>query len=257
MPIVLSTNEWILINDIIYRINSEKEIKKVQKIFLELVTILIPNNASCFFLADNTNQSLLMQGVGIGLNENDLNRYLDNGQDLDYIKEIMVSGRSMVYRETDYFSEEEREATAYYQKYYAPKDFHYCIQVTFSHRNKFLGVVSLYRSKKENDFDQKDFFILDILKEHISLRLFVGDMNIAEAAPSVPMAQNLQSFAAKTGLTKREFEVLSYIMDNYTNEEIAEKMVISIHTLKKHILNLYKKCNVTSRVQLYKQLEHK
>ena len=40
-----------------------------------------------------------------------------------------------------------------------------------------------------------------------------------------------------------------------TYREIADEMVVSYHTVKKHVQNIYAKCGVKSRFQLYKWLE--
>jgi LuxR family transcriptional regulator, positive regulator of biofilm formation len=50
-------------------------------------------------------------------------------------------------------------------------------------------------------------------------------------------------------LTPREKEMLSHLAKGFRNEEIAEKLCVSAHTVKTHIYNLYKKLGVPNRVQ--------
>jgi LuxR family maltose regulon positive regulatory protein len=50
-------------------------------------------------------------------------------------------------------------------------------------------------------------------------------------------------------LTTRELEVLKLIEAGASNQEISEKLVISIPTVKRHISNIYAKLGVTSRTQ--------
>ena len=50
-------------------------------------------------------------------------------------------------------------------------------------------------------------------------------------------------------LTARELEVLKLIEAGYSNQTIAEKLVISITTVKRHISNVYAKLGVKSRTQ--------
>lgn len=54
----------------------------------------------------------------------------------------------------------------------------------------------------------------------------------------------------KYNLTKRELEVVSLIRMGYSNKEIADKMYISNHTVKAHIMNIFSKVGVTSRTAL-------
>ena len=53
----------------------------------------------------------------------------------------------------------------------------------------------------------------------------------------------------KKELTPRELEVLNLLIYGYNNSKIAEKLCISSHTAKAHISSIYKKLNVTNRVQ--------
>jgi LuxR family transcriptional regulator, positive regulator of biofilm formation len=53
----------------------------------------------------------------------------------------------------------------------------------------------------------------------------------------------------KNVLTQREIEILSHVAVGCKNEEIADKLCVSPHTIKTHLYNIYKKINVTSRLQ--------
>lgn len=50
-------------------------------------------------------------------------------------------------------------------------------------------------------------------------------------------------------LTEREVEVLVLLCEGKNNEEIAEKLFISVHTAKTHLYNIFKKINVPNRLQ--------
>ena len=50
-------------------------------------------------------------------------------------------------------------------------------------------------------------------------------------------------------LSKRELEVLQLIGEGYSNQAIAEQLVITLHTVKKHSSNIFSKLGVTSRTQ--------
>lgn len=58
--------------------------------------------------------------------------------------------------------------------------------------------------------------------------------------------------ATMDGLTPREQEVLSVLAEGLSNDEIAEKLAISRHTVARHRENLMRKLNLHSRSELVK-----
>jgi DNA-binding NarL/FixJ family response regulator len=50
-------------------------------------------------------------------------------------------------------------------------------------------------------------------------------------------------------LTERQIEILALIAVGDTNDEIADKLCISLHTVKTHLYKIFKKINVPNRVQ--------
>jgi DNA-binding CsgD family transcriptional regulator len=55
--------------------------------------------------------------------------------------------------------------------------------------------------------------------------------------------------AEKSELTTREIEVLDLVAQGFTNLQIAEKLVISTHTVNRHLTNIYSKLGLTSRTE--------
>jgi LuxR family transcriptional regulator of csgAB operon len=50
-------------------------------------------------------------------------------------------------------------------------------------------------------------------------------------------------------LTSRQIGVLALVAVGATNDEIAEKLCVSPHTVKTHLYNIFKKINVSNRLQ--------
>jgi LuxR family transcriptional regulator of csgAB operon len=53
----------------------------------------------------------------------------------------------------------------------------------------------------------------------------------------------------KHPLTRREKQILNLTSTGATNHEIADQLNVSMHTVKTHIYNLFKKINVSNRIQ--------
>lgn len=53
----------------------------------------------------------------------------------------------------------------------------------------------------------------------------------------------------KLGISKREHEVLELMARGLTNQEIADKLFVSVNTIKTHSANLFSKLDVRRRTQ--------
>jgi len=53
----------------------------------------------------------------------------------------------------------------------------------------------------------------------------------------------------KTGISKREWEVLVLMAEGLSNQEIAERLFVSLNTVKTHSSNLFAKLDVKRRTQ--------
>ncbi|MTI68806.1 MAG: response regulator transcription factor [Firmicutes bacterium] len=60
---------------------------------------------------------------------------------------------------------------------------------------------------------------------------------------------NKKEKTKKDLLTRREYEVIGLIAEGMNNREIAEKLFISEKTVKNHVSNIFKKIQVSDRVQ--------
>ena len=52
-------------------------------------------------------------------------------------------------------------------------------------------------------------------------------------------------------LSERELEIIALVAQGLTNQEIADQLVISLHTAKRHVSNIYIKLDVHSRKQVF------
>jgi two-component system, NarL family, response regulator LiaR len=74
-----------------------------------------------------------------------------------------------------------------------------------------------------------------------------GKMTLSPEAAQALVRANQQAEETKT-LTEREVEVLKLMVDGLNNAEIAERLVISLSTVKYHISNILMKLGVDNRV---------
>jgi LuxR family maltose regulon positive regulatory protein len=62
-------------------------------------------------------------------------------------------------------------------------------------------------------------------------------------------AEKLASSSLAEPLSERELEVLRLLAAGYKYKEVAERLVISMNTVRSHTKNVYSKLNVNNRTQ--------
>ena len=62
--------------------------------------------------------------------------------------------------------------------------------------------------------------------------------------------KSFDSLLREFGITKREKEIIQFLIQGYSNKEIASKLFISVNTVKTHIENIYQKLGVNQRIDL-------
>jgi len=83
----------------------------------------------------------------------------------------------------------------------------------------------------------------------IYLAAFLKKSSPLSLMPSENTA-SLESFYAKFNITPREREIIGLICSGRGNQAIANHLFISIHTVKRHVNQIYQKVRVRNRVQL-------
>ncbi len=236
-------NELIIFNNIIYKIYSLDNFDEMRKQVLIDLKFIVDYDAADFYLSSGNGSFHLSEPVTYKIHDDVAKQY----ENIDYSRGIMQTGKSMVYRETDILADEKRVLTDYYIKVYQPNSWHYAMQMILCFDDEFLGVATFYRKKGKKDFEYQDVFLLNSIKEHLALRLSKQSMKKAEMV-------NYTDVVDKYKLTRRESEILQLIIEGNENYQICEKIVITNNTLKKHVLNIYKKMGIKNRVQLVKKV---
>lgn len=245
----MQNNEFLLINNIIYQIYSIPDFDTMKITFLNLLKMLVPNTASSILMADHTeSKHLVCDPICVPEVYSDAEKNYLLNEDEDYTRWIMLSGQCLLIRESDLMPEEERIKTTLYQKCYKPFRLHYSLQLTLVYNDLFLGVVTIYRKKEEGDFSSDEMFIVKAFSDHLNLRFY--DYYTKDSRNSSNTSYSIANLASQYGLTNREAEVLQLIFQDMNNDEIADKLFISGYTLKKHIQNLYRKFNVSTKWNL-------
>ncbi len=243
----LETNDWMILNSIIYKIYTTEDVTVMRTALLEQLKMIMDFDSADFYLAAADDSGRLVDQVTYNCDEDGSSKY----SELDYSRGIMYSGKSMVYRETDIISDEKRVQTEYYRKVYKPNSWHYSLQIILGYNKEFLGVITLYRTIGKDNFAYDDVFVMDMMKDHLAYRLYqdrYGNDGQGRKMSVIEMGERYD-------LTRRESTVLAALVDGEENQKVCDELSISINTLKKHILNIYRKTGVRNRVQLFRMVK--
>ena len=130
-------------------------------------------------------------------------------------------------------------------------------------RNPSAKTSVLFNVPSDLEFKKKFILegILGLFYEKDSLDLFMkGVQSIIDGKLWLPRDMMTKCIFEGTGkdnssknqkekLSERQIEILAIIAAGATNDEIADRLCISPHTVKKHLYSIFKKINVSNRIQ--------
>ena len=87
----------------------------------------------------------------------------------------------------------------------------------------------------------------------LSRRLFIPKTHIIEKEIVVSNFSVDEKQLEKSGISKRELEILQLINEGLSNQQIAHKLYVSENTVKKHVSNLFLKLDVERRTEAIKK----
>ncbi len=249
---MLKETEWLTINNVLLELYAQENLADLAQKLLRVTRMLIPYTKGYLLLhrGESIDED---SSYFLGMSQHEIDAYLHIYYDKDYLhyfSEMMSD--TAVYRDTDIVEESMRRKTEFYQQFLRQADIPFGCGIVVKHEGKVCAVFNLFRSQQLGNFSARDIEILNILKKHIENML----VHLSAPLQQPDAGSRVQAFARRYHLTSRECEVLELVADGLSNQEICQRLVISISTVKKHIYNLYVKTHVRSRTRLLHLLMH-
>lgn len=243
----VDTNGLLVFNSIIYDIHAIKECNHMRKVLFEKLHMVIEFDAGCFYLMSADEQNRFCDPVA----------YLYDAQEqsspeqLGLLCDMLNAEKSIAYRETDYIPDEERMQKAYYNKLYQPNHWHYALHIIFNYNKEALGCLNLYKTIGSSNFSLNDIDICNLLKDHIALRLYHYKKERLLEGEKL----SIEEAVLRYNLTQKEHQIVRRLLKGLDNKDICTELKITANTLKKHIVNIYRKLDINNRTQLFKQIK--
>jgi len=124
----------------------------------------------------------------------------------------------------------------------------------FAHINVVVSAITItvFMFSEPNTVVEKLYMLLFFAGQLPSV-LFLGyylHKNFSPALTKNSHQDASEIFVSNYQLSKREWEIVEEICEGLTNNQISDKLFISLQTVKDHVYRIYKKTGVKNRVQL-------
>ncbi len=244
--------DWNFLNSIIYQINRISNLDEMRSLFLNMLNTCIPSQQSVFFLPNK--ELYLSNPVSIGYSQ--AAHVLEDEQlennDFFNQKWLFESAQNKVFRYSDYYTQKDMPLKKGLLAKWKHLDICYVVLVSLACEHQYVGCVILMRSYENGDFSDQEIRKLDILKDHLALRLYKEISGEKEVNWEEQIQIAIEQIAGKYHLTPREAEVLALILNGEQNDMICTMLSIAHSTLKKHTLSIYEKTGVNNKAGLIK-----
>jgi DNA-binding CsgD family transcriptional regulator len=110
----------------------------------------------------------------------------------------------------------------------------------------FIAVFVYFSFRKKHQL-QKELLSAQINELRSQLKML-----LEENKKGVKIDQDKFNEKLDNPLSSRELEILTFALSDLTNQEIADKVFVSVNTVKFHLKNIYEKIGVTNRKEVIK-----
>ena len=94
-----------------------------------------------------------------------------------------------------------------------------------------------------------EFYVGMVALVFTALGVWMGSRLVRKKREPVEQFVMNESARAHLGITSREIEVLALMSAGHSNEEIARRLFLSLHTVKSHVSHILSKLGVSRRTQ--------
>jgi DNA-binding CsgD family transcriptional regulator len=137
----------------------------------------------------------------------------------------------LVFRCSDIVPDAEWQQSGMYADYDRPLGIEHELMVCLDAGGPRRTLRLLFARGPGSDFSERDVAVLTLLRPHLQSAYVAAERCRRGLRP----------------LTDRQRQILQYIAAGYTNGQIATRLDVSEHTVRKHVENIFARLDVTSR----------
>lgn len=245
----MNTNEFLLYNDFLYTLYTSENEESRNKELLSYLHLLVPSSYVSLLTSDPSLNHPNFNGVYCDPKSftKAEEKYVHLFRE-DETQWFMRSKTSLVLKESDLIGSDQRLSSTIYKECYEEYNIYDTLQMTIVYERKFYGVVTLFHTKDDAPFTEEDITLLKSLARH--LNYIYGKYETIHSNRKA-ISSNTKEIPSDVHLTAREKQILGLIYQMKTNKEICSELHITNHTMQKHLQNIYRKLDISSRLELF------
>ena len=216
----METNDFLLYNEVLYRLHACRTMEELKPTLLGQLKLMIPYTYASFLSiqVDPETQELVHRDPFCQPRQFEAAERAWLGQiDQSYSIWLSHAPESMVVRDSEILSGDNRFSAPSYRKIYLDYHIYDCMQMNITYAGQAMGRLAFYRTQADGLFTDREAFLLRTLSNHIDLACYHCTQRQAQAAQP---ARTLEELTQVYGLTRRETEILGLVFQDRNNEEI-------------------------------------
>lgn len=226
-------------------ISNENIPTEFQRKGLETINRLMPLSYSIFALVDPNirTKGAVLQNLDNETDQEYQNRYyLNDPLNPDHFRN---SDKNVVCLD-ELLTQEELFNSVYYREFMRFHRMRYVTDIFLRCEGEIVAFLSLIRNETMNPFSTAELELLNNLQPLLEFSL--------NSIYRPPRMGERSILADRFHFTRRELDVIEHIIAGSSNKLIAEKMYLSISTIKTHLQHIFKKTAVNSRSKLLSKI---
>ncbi|OLS38892.1 hypothetical protein BTR22_04370 [Alkalihalophilus pseudofirmus] len=211
------------------------DLEQYRREVLNVFSNILGYSQSLFWVTDENQK--LANPVTFNVDMQALHDYQQYFYQFDYLQPENLKRKSSVQSIKSVVPFAQYLTTDYYHLFMKKNRLLDQMAIYLEYQGELIGVIGLVRNADEETFNPRDFIKLNFLVKQVESGFNMQRLLTANRSdPSL--------------LTEREREIVDLLVRGLKNIEIAEQLYISENTVKKHLQNLYRKFDTSSRTEL-------
>ena len=140
--------------------------------------------------------------------------------------------------------------TEFFNDFLARDGLHYGVNYYAYSANRNIGDLRIWRGRRKDDFVRRDLEILDAVGSAFTNAMRRALVEESGSSCILELVPAIDRLASATGLTAREVEVCTSVLQGMSDREIALHFGISFTTVRTHLKHIYEKIGIKGRNQI-------